>query len=83
MYGTYTLRPMNASWVGVFSCDFSSKLGKVEVEGQLKEKERSVISGGPLAGQLRVLEKKGAQIGCLGVLRGLYIVLSNYIGLIS
>ena len=32
--------------------------GKVEAEGQLKEKERSVISGGPLAGQLSDLKIK-------------------------
>ena len=35
MYVTYALRPMGI------------RHGKVEVEGQLKEKERSVISGGP------------------------------------
>ena len=62
----YCSSPCHASWVGVFSCDFSSKLGKVEVEGQLKEKERSVSFWGAPGRTAEGPEEKGAQIGCLG-----------------
>lgn len=74
--------PCHASWVVFSPCVLPSS-ARWKWKVSWRRRSWSVISGGPLAGQLRVLEKKGAQIGCLGVLRGLYIVLSNYIGLIS